>query len=333
MKKTQTAYKILQHLSDGSFHSGEALGKKLGITRSAAWKAIQQLTALNIPIESIAGKGYRIPHGIELLNPSHIKHLLSQEAKKHLDELVITEITHSTNDDLLERIRSTPEKNIACFAEYQTNARGRRNRPWIGAFGTNIYHSLLWHFSKDPAEIVGLSLAIAVAVVNALKKYGVDEGIQLKWPNDVLWHGKKLAGILLETVAENHGHCAVVIGVGINTHLPHQYAHSIDQAWTDLRSITKTTPRRNHLAGLLLNELIAHVQKFEKEGLTPFLETWRQRDVMMGKKVTLDTPRGNVNGVMKNISDRGELILSCENNQEKYYLSGELSLRLREEQP
>lgn len=331
MKKTQTTYKILQRLSDGHFYSGQALGETLGITRSAVWKAIKQLTILNVSIESVAGKGYRIPHGIQLLNHTTIKSHLTKKTEKQLHELIITEVTPSTNDDLLKRIRSTPDKNIACFAEYQTNARGRRGRQWVSAFGTNIYHSLLWHFSKDPAEIVGLSLAVAVAITNALKKYGIKEGIQLKWPNDILWQQRKLAGILLEVVGENHEHCAVVIGVGLNTYLPHQYADTIDQPWVDLQSITQTPPDRNQLAGLLLNELICSVQLFDKEGLAPFLDAWRQLDAMIGKKVTLNTPHHKINGVMKNISDRGELIVLCENHQEKRYLSGELSLRLTEE--
>ncbi|WP_423063887.1 bifunctional biotin--[acetyl-CoA-carboxylase] ligase/biotin operon repressor BirA [Candidiatus Paracoxiella cheracis] len=331
MKKTQTSYKLLELLSDGEFHSGEALAHALGISRSAVWKAVKQLTDYGIVIDSVSGRGYRIPHGIELLDQKTIEQVLDKTVKNKLDDLIILDEIKSTNDYLLELQPQHPNKNIACFAEYQSQGRGRRGRRWIASFGSNICHSLLWHFKKDPAEIVGLSLAIALAAVNALKRYGVEDGIAVKWPNDILWYGRKLSGVLLEMVAEHHGYCAVVIGVGINTYIPNKYPDQIDQPWVDIQQITHLPPRRNQLAGLLLNEILHTIITFEEKGLEPFIKTWRTLDHMLGKTVTLHTPSGTINGVMDNISDKGELILLCEHNEKKRFFSGELSLRLAKE--
>lgn len=329
MKQTDTTYKLLMLLNDGKFHSGQTLADTLKISRSAIWKASKQLSELGIDIQSISGKGYRIPHGVELLNQTHIEQQLDPNTKNALDQLIIlNDKIGSTNDYLLSLIQSQPQKKIACFAEYQTQARGRRGRTWIAPYGTNIYHSLLWHFDKDPAEIVGLTLAIAVALTQALARYGIKEGISVKWPNDILWQGRKLAGILLEVVGERHEHSAVVIGVGLNTYIPHSLGHQINQPWVDVYQITQSFPRRNQLAAFLLNELIHALQLFEQEGLNPFIAPWYQLDHMMGKTVTLHTPNGKIKGIMHNISDKGELILLCDDGQEKHFLSGELSLRL-----
>lgn len=330
MKKSKTAYKLLAYLSDGKFHSGQSLGRALGITRSAIWKAIQQLNLCGVEIQSISGKGYRIPRGMELLEQSIISQHLNQIAKSVLNDLIILDQVTSTNDYLLSLIPSHRQHNIACFAEYQTHARGRRGKTWITPFGTNIYHSLLWHFNKDPAEIVGLSLAIGVAVYNALKQYGIKGGITLKWPNDILYYDKKLAGILLETTAEHHEYCSVVIGVGINTYIPSQLGHQINQPWIDIYELTQSNPNRNRLAGLLLNNIVQSLQLFEDKGLPPFLATWRKLDNMIGKKIILHTSDTNIEGVMRNVSDKGELILLNDNGQEKKFLSGEVSLRLAE---
>ncbi|WP_299205567.1 bifunctional biotin--[acetyl-CoA-carboxylase] ligase/biotin operon repressor BirA [uncultured Amphritea sp.] len=333
MKKTQTCYKLLELLRDGQFHSGETLGNALGISRSAICKAAKQLHDYGIAIEPIHGRGYRIPYSIELLNQHTIEQQLDNTAKDRLDDLIILHTTHSTNDYLLDLKNSQPNQNIACFAEYQSNGKGRRGRQWLAPFGTNIYHSLLWHFKKDPAEIVGLSLAIALAAVNALKRYGIVDDIAVKWPNDILWQGRKLGGVLLEMVAEHHGYCALVIGIGLNTHIANKFAHCIDQPWVDIQHITQSQPRRNQLAGLLLNETIHTLIAFEQQGLQPFLDAWQPLDYMLGKMVTLYTANGNINGVMNGISDKGELVLLCENNQQKRFFNGELSVRLAKEKP
>lgn len=328
MKRTKTSYKLLELLSDGDFHSGEALGQSLGITRSAIWKATQQLDQYGITLESIPGRGYRIPHNIDLLKEQVIQKELDNTAQNSLSNLIVLDEIASTNDYLLELQAKNKDKNIACFAEYQTKGRGRRGRRWVAPFGTNIYHSLLWHFKKDPAEIVGLSLIIAIATVNALKHYGLKDGITLKWPNDIYWNGRKLGGVLLDMIAEHHGYCSVVIGVGINTYIPDKHAKQIDQPWVDIQHITNLPPRRNQIAGLLLNEIIHAILTFEEKGLEPFIKAWRNLDNMIGKNVSLHTSSGEIKGIMDDVSNKGELVLLCENNEKKRFFSGEVRLRL-----
>jgi BirA family biotin operon repressor/biotin-[acetyl-CoA-carboxylase] ligase len=330
MNKNKTTYKLLELMSDGRFHSGQDLGQTLGITRSGVWKAIQQLDALGLEIHAVTGKGYRLPQGLELLNEEVIKQQLDADSSHRIQQLDLLTVTSSTNDYLLKLMKRQPLRtdNIACLAEYQTGSRGRLGRTWVSSFGSSLYLSLLWHFAKDPSEIVGLSLTTALAVVRSLRSYGIDNHLQLKWPNDVLWKGRKLAGVLIDLVAESHGRCYVVIGIGLNVQMPYHVGKEISQPWADISQILHSKPERNKLAGLLLNELAHLLPEFERYGLKPLLPEWQTYDPIIGKSVTLTTPQNKIVGVVQGISAQGELILLTENNEVKHLMSGEVSLRL-----
>lgn len=325
MQKNSTAYKLLLALADGKFHSGQDLGEELGLSRSGIWKSVKQLRQLGIEIQAVTGKGYRIPDGLELLDSNLILQQVEAKQRNALDELQLHTSVTSTNDLLQKVAQRQPYKVIACLAEYQSAGRGRQGKQWMTGFASGLCVSLLWHFSKDPTEIVGLSLAVAVAVVHALKRYGVGDGLELKWPNDILWHGKKLAGILIDLMAEPFGHCHVVIGLGLNVRPPFQ---SDNINWIDLYSITKTLPQRNQLTGLILDELLKMLPKFATSGLAPFLKEWRTYNSMQDKPVKIITAKQQIHGILRGISNRGELVLETADHGLQHFLSGEVSLRL-----
>lgn len=326
MDKNKTAYKILQQLADGHFHSGQALGKQFGITRSGVWKAIQQLENVGVDIHAITGKGYRLPHRIDLLDAATIQSHLSPSTQTELDDLIVLSSTASTNDYLQKRISAT-EKKIACFSEHQTAGRGRRGRTWVGGYASSLCLSLLWPFDKDPHELMGLSLVSAIAVLRSLNAYGVKD-LTLKWPNDILWQQKKLAGILVDLIAEPHSQCNTIIGVGLNTYIPTALSQHITQPWTDLAKITEQPVKRNQLASLLLNQLIASIHQFEHEGIRPFLEEWQRYDTLRGKKITVNTVTAPIVGIMQGISEQGALLVEVEHGEIKHFLSGDVSLNL-----
>lgn len=331
MALSKTAFKVLKTLGDGKFHSGEALGEQLNMTRSAIWKALQQFKQYDIHVESITGKGYRLNPPLELLDREIISSYLTTETKKALEELFLFTELDSTSNYLLDLAKDSLTRQAACLAEHQTHGRGRRGRLWVAPFGTNIYLSMLWQFKKDPSEIAGLSLAIAVALAKALKQYGISDHITLKWPNDILWKNRKLVGVLLEMIAKSHEHCSLVIGLGLNTQMPKHAAKNISQPWVDISEITQIQPERNRLVALILNELVKCNRLFQEKGLSPFLTEWRSLDNMIGEKVVLHTPEGEIQGTMQDISERGELILLKENKEKQYFFSGEVSLRIHKD--
>ncbi|MCC6302470.1 MAG: bifunctional biotin--[acetyl-CoA-carboxylase] ligase/biotin operon repressor BirA [Gammaproteobacteria bacterium] len=318
---------LLGILADGQFHSGEVLGRTLGISRAGVWKHLQALKARGIEIDSVPGKGHRLNGSIELLSEADIRAGFGDTARVRLAGLELHQQIDSTNSELRRRAAALPS-GFACLAEAQTAGRGRSNRVWLSPYARNLYLSLLWRFDTGPDALSGLSLAVGVAVVRALRRTGVaDAG--LKWPNDILWRDAKLAGTLIEMNGESCGDCSVVIGVGINVCMPRLLGAAIDQAWTDLASVTGTHPSRNRLAAVLLDELAEMLAGFEKTGLAPLLEEWRRHDIMLGREVTVTTAGGGESGIARGIDDRGALLVEAD-GVVRPYLSGDVSLRLRD---
>jgi len=316
---------LLTLLSDGRFHSGQSLGETLGITRSAVWKKIQALQKRGIDIQSIRGKGYRIPNGLCFLDKTKILERLNKDVRQALNQLDCFDIVESTNDYLLNQTRAGQPKVVACFAEQQTAGRGRCGREWLSPYANNIYHSILWYFNKDPSELVGLSLAIAVSVTRTLKALGIKQGLELKWPNDILWHGQKLCGILIEMLAEPNQQCALVIGIGINTRLTTQ--QRLKRPITSTEDILNRPTDRNQLAAMIVNELIPTLKEFQQSGLKNFLYEWQTMDSFAGRMVRLTSPQQQIVGRMQGISERGELLLENTQGHITTYLNGELSLQ------
>lgn len=319
---------LLTILSDGKLHSGEELGKHLGVTRSAIWKVFQQLPGLGIKLASAPKKGYCLEGGLELLDQGLILQALSKNAQQALYQLEILETTISTNTHLLEAARHGAVSGSACIAEHQAAGKGRRGRVWHSPYGRNIYLSVLWRFANDPSAVTGLSLAIGVAVVRALEKYGMKQGLGLKWPNDVMWEGQKLAGTLIELFGESYETTCVIIGVGLNVGMPKNFHQKTDLPWTDMASILGEKPARNRLAGLLLSELLTGLQEFQREGFASFLESYQCADGLAGKAVKVILPTEEVKGVAAGIGAQGEFLLKMPDASIKPFMHGEVSVRI-----
>ncbi|MCK4842970.1 MAG: bifunctional biotin--[acetyl-CoA-carboxylase] ligase/biotin operon repressor BirA [Methylococcales bacterium] len=325
--------KILTILADGQFHSGTKLAEKLGISRSAISKQLKQLNESGIEFNAISGKGYRLEYELQLLSKNEIEKQLSATANGLIAELEIHDCIHSTNSYLVEKAQLNKsdladDHAIVCLAEYQTAGKGRRGRDWLSPFGSNIYLSILWIFQNGSASINGLSLAVGVAVIQALEECGV-EGVELKWPNDIYWQDKKLAGILIEVSGEVGGPCSAVIGLGLNFYLPRQLARSISQDWVDLSQILADNPAkiRNKLASMLINHLMPTIAEFETDTLSCYLDKWRQYDCMKGKRVNIYMGKQVYTGIVEGIDDKGLLLLADEQGTVKAFASGEVSFR------
>lgn len=319
---------LLQALADGRFHSGTELAQLLGISRSAVWKQLSALSELGVELLAVSGKGYRLQRPLQLLNPRQIEQHLDVRAKQLLGQLEIHDQIHSTNTHLLESARLGGDSGRVCLAEQQTAGKGRRGRQWVSPFGHNIYLSVLWRFQGGPAAIAGLSLAVGVAVVRALRGLGVaDAG--LKWPNDIYWRQRKLAGILIEVSGESSGPCHAVMGLGLNVYLPEQQAESIEQDWIDLHSILAESAlgKRNRLVAELLNQLLPILADYELRPLAHYIEEWRRYDCMQGKQVNIFMAEQVYSGVVSGIDEQGLLLLKQEDGQNRAFASGEVSFR------
>lgn len=224
----------------------------------------------------------------------------------------------STNAELLARAEAGVPAGTALAAENQTAGRGRRGRAWVSAPGDSLTFSLLWRFPAG-TDLSGLSLAVGVALVDALKH---ETGLQLKWPNDVLKFGRKLAGVLIEGVSGQPG--AVVIGIGVNLRLP--AALPAELRATSAALTSSDNPSR--LLATLLRALRDMLVEFAERGFSASRQEWLARCLHMDADITLLSdfapPRS---GRCRGVAPDGALLLETESGIERI-ISGEVSLRL-----
>ena len=192
-------FSILRLLSDGEFHSGVTIAQNFGISRTSVSNALRDLDTLGLVVHKVHGRGYRLSSPMQWLDREMILQHLGREAKAF--QLEILETAESTNSLLLQKTAtgtSSGNDSIRVVAaELQTGGRGRRGRRWHSALGDGLTFSLLWRFPQGANFLSGLSLAVGIAIARALQSSGI-KGVVLKWPNDVLFHYRKLAGILIE---------------------------------------------------------------------------------------------------------------------------------------
>jgi BirA family biotin operon repressor/biotin-[acetyl-CoA-carboxylase] ligase len=316
--------RLLNLLSDGEFHSGEALGASMGVSRMAVWKHLKVLREMGVDLTVLRGKGYRLPSSLELLERERILAAATVSGIEGID--VFLEVD-STNNWLREQALKGAPSGTVCVSEMQSAGRGRRGRSWVSPFAANLYLSLLWRSASGAAALGGLSLVTGIAVLRALRSFGIEDA-GLKWPNDILAADAKLAGILIDVLGESNGPCAVIVGIGVNVSMPRDAVAAIDQPWTDLQQLTgDTIISRNDLAARLLDEVIPAIQAFDAAGLQPFLDEWRRYDLISGREVDLLLPNERITGTACGIDGGGALLVDTTSGRRRF-ASGEVSVRV-----
>lgn len=306
---------IAKILSDLDFHDGDSIGKKLGITRSAVWKAIKKLEEYGIGIASIKNKGYQLSEPLLLINQPIIEKEFTNVCVEVFESLDSTNTYLKNNLDI--------NKTCICLAETQTNARGRMQRSWHAPFGKNIYLTVSYTFKKDVSELNGLSLVIGIAILNALKEIGITEIIKLKWPNDGIFEGNKLFGILVELLSESFSNTTAIIGIGINVNMMFD-DNKITQNWTSLQKICGKSIDRNKLIISLIHNLNYVLETFEKYGLKEFISKWFEHDALINKSIKLNLD--NKQGIARGINEQGHLLIELEDGTIESFASGETSI-------
>lgn len=230
----------------------------------------------------------------------------------------------STNTLLLSRAEAGAAAGSVVAAEHQTAGRGRRGRSWLSEAGDSLTFSLLWRFPQGKS-LSGLSLAVGVAIAKAVESIGI-RGIMLKWPNDVLLNGRKLAGVLIEVVPGIRPE-AVVIGVGMNLRLPRAMPAEIRRTATALADVGSELPNPNILLAKLLLEIHAVVARFAEHGFAELRYDWLMRHAFEGQSVRLLSDfSAPVEGCCRGVDADGALLLETTDGLRRI-ISGEVSLR------
>lgn len=322
----ETWQQLIRLLADGQYQSGEALGQALGVSRTAIWKHLKKLPEQGVELESCKKRGYRIPGGLSLLCEDSIRAFFPQGELPPGAELDIQQVIASTNVMAMERSRAGTADGYICLAESQTGGKGRRGRTWVSPFGRNIYLSMVRRFEGGVAAVEGLSLAVGVAMVRALEELGISDA-QVKWPNDILWRGRKLAGVLLEISGDPAGTCDVIVGVGLNVDMPPSAGEQVDQAWADLSTALGGRPDRNRVIASLLGQLLPLLEDFEVKGFAHYRKAWESLDAHRGQTVVLHMGERKIAGIASGVDDTGAICIETPVGMQSYS-GGEISVRV-----
>jgi BirA family transcriptional regulator, biotin operon repressor / biotin---[acetyl-CoA-carboxylase] ligase len=220
------------------------------------------------------------------------------------------------------------ELPAVCLAEQQHHGRGRDGKLWVSPPGENIYLTLGWSF-KNATEpgLVGLSLAIGVAIARILNEYGLDA--KVKWPNDIMVNDTKLAGILIETKIKSSGEIIAMIGVGLNYLLSDESHRHISQDATDFVSCSndQDIPDRNYLAGKLIQVLMQACDAFDQFGFKAFRADWDRYDICRGRMVQIKDAAGVWSAYAVGINEQCGLKL-LHDNVERVIYAADVSVRV-----
>lgn len=312
---------LLTLLSNGEFHSGEALAQTLNLSRTAVAGHISQLEQWGLNVFRVKGKGYRLDKPLTLLNAKSIRNAIEKPViRANLD---VAPILASSNATMKEHLKDYRNGDVL-LAEIQTAGRGRHGREWVAPVGGSLTFSMYWRFDDGYQSMSGLSLLVGLAICQGLEKVGLDTA-QLKWPNDVYVMGKKLAGVLVEVEGQIGAPAHCVIGIGINVDIPED-ANDVGQPHTDVRTQLGREVNRNELAAAIIESLWFCLPKFAEGGFTPFIHEWVALDLYADKRVVLKMGEKRFTGINRGVDNSGALLVETVDGMTRFH-GGEVSLR------
>ncbi len=316
-------YPLLRLLADGRQHSGAELAESLGLSRTAVWKQLKHIGEAGLAVRAVRGQGYQLPGPLDLLDGQRIEAGLSGEVRESVS-IECHPVVRSTNDVLMQKPFLGAPFHL-CLAEQQTAGKGRRGRSWVSPFAANLYLSVACEVEAAGEVIQGLSLALGVAVAEALEQLGVT-GVGLKWPNDVLVDGRKVAGILVELQGSVGDRFRVVSGIGLNVWMKPDQGQGIDRPWTSLALVDQVPEGgRNQLAVMVIEKTVERLNRFFREGIPSVREAWAARDALEGRPVTV--LGRELQGTGAGIDSEGRLRVIRDDGGEEQVNAGEVSVR------
>ena len=320
----KTIVEMLKNAGEG-FISGESIAGELGISRTAVWKHIQKLRESGYEILSYARCGYQLKDAPDLLLPSEVQ--IGLDTKIIGKQMEYYPSVDSTNRAAKALAYHGAEDGTIVVAEEQTGGKGRLERKFFSPRVKGIWFSIILRPNFSPHETPKFTLMSAVAVVEAMKRFNLKAGI--KWPNDILFDGRKLVGILTEITGELGKISYLVIGVGINVNI------SREEFPEELRDIAASLSEINGEQIPRVKFFRAVLEEFDKlyievtaNGFDKILERWKENNITLGKKIHVISAGDdeNFDGKAVDLNSEGALVVETENELRTVY-AGDVSIR------
>ena len=246
------------------------------------------------------------------LDADAIRESIGEAAAARLASFETFPEIESTNSYLMQQDSPPPGRLRIAVTDNQTMGRGRLGRTWQSPPGSGLCISLAYTFGEQPANLSALTLAIGLGVIAALEDLDVG-GVQLKWPNDLIADDGKLGGILTESQPQADGAVTIVTGVGLNVDLGKELDFGSENDWVrrvaDLAGFAEVLPTCDDLAARLIDSLCAVFVDFEADGFGRYVQQWAERDWLLDRELTIDTPQRQVTGMGAGIADDGALLV------------------------
>lgn len=309
MKTHEILYQTLSQAQD--YVNGEQLAQEMGLSRTSIWKAIQRLEKEGIEIESVKNRGYKILSG-DLLIPQVIEELCPLTVSYNPQ-------CQSTQLDAKNAMEAGGQSATLYLAPFQTAGKGRFGRDYFCPSQGGIYMSLHLKPNLPFDQAPAYTLMVAAAIYKALKNLALLD-VDIKWVNDIYYKGKKVGGILTEAISsiESGLITDVIIGVGLNfaiTDFPKELTDKAGSLFGSLPPISR-------------NELIAEIWKeFFQTEIDELVYLYKERSLVLGRTVTFEQNQQTYQGIAKDISDTGQLLVQLDNQEEIWLNSGEISLK------
>jgi BirA family biotin operon repressor/biotin-[acetyl-CoA-carboxylase] ligase len=316
-------FSVLKLLSPDEFRSGEEISHALGVSRASVHNLVGRAREFGVDVHAVRGKGYRLAERYSWLELERLAEAMSGSGYS----LLLHEQVDSTNSLLLNLAQAGQAHKSVLAAEWQSQGRGRRGRSWWAPLGSGLTFSLLWRFQRPLTALSGLSLAVGLALVRMFRALGI-QNAKVKWPNDILVDGRKLAGILIETHGDMLSAATAVIGVGINVRSVASGAEPRDFRPVGMEDVLGRLPDRNDVLLHLLAELDSVLKTFDAQGFAPFAEEWQRCHAWQNRPVRVVGAGGQhiLEGMAIGVDEAGVLCLNTADGVRLVH-SGEVSLR------
>jgi BirA family biotin operon repressor/biotin-[acetyl-CoA-carboxylase] ligase len=305
--------------------SGAELAQQTGATRAMVRARIEALRTLGYDIEASPHLGYRLLAAPDLL---HADELASRLGKTRVigRDIRVFEETTSTNDIIEKFARDGVKEGVVVFAESQTRGRGRLGRKWASPARKGLWFSVLLRPNLTPQETTQLTVASATALRRAIQQ---QTGLkcEIKWPNDVLIHGRKVAGILTELHAELDRVKSVILGIGVDVNLAaNDFPADVRKVATSLKLELDHAVSRADLAVAILRELDADYARVVSRRFNTVADEWEQHCSTLGRSVTIRLGDRQVRGRAESLAEDGALLLRTEHGHLERIVGGDLTV-------
>lgn len=305
------------------FVSGAMISRELRVSRTAVWKHINALRDAGYRIEAIPSRGYHLISTPDILSEDEIREKL--RAKTIGCRLACLSETASTNADAFRLAESGAEEGTVVIADAQSGGKGRMGRVWSSPPGVNLYCSVVLRPAVKPYQAPQLTFLSAVAVARAIELTTTLKP-EIKWPNDVLIAGRKIAGLLNEMSSETDGINFVILGIGVNLNMT--VAQLPDDLRTPATSLLQEQRRpvcRALFAATMLNELDRLYHDFLLQGFDPVRDEWQQRCNANGREVSVsDGGAELLRGMFRGIDSDGAMLVGLPDGAVERILSGDV---------